>query len=217
MNLTDYTEKSTLSEGFGQQYRISKYIKDILNNWFADSRNIKDQRLLRLLYDRKGCLNKDCIKLGCAYDPDKIYAGTTPAVIVSVGDIVYKPRPINEPGNAAFNKNPMQAPIKHWSIKMIPIIVSVITQSYDGTLLLAQLLQLFLKMNCSVIQQDNNNIDAIDVQQVSAIQELPIGQAGNAKQLFACSITVPTASTLSWTTDTQGPVFKGVGVKTNIK
>lgn len=42
MNLTDYTEKSTLSEGFGQQYRISKYIKDILNNWFADSRNIKD-------------------------------------------------------------------------------------------------------------------------------------------------------------------------------
>lgn len=95
MNLTDYTEENTLKDGFGQQYRISKYIKDILNNWFADSRNIKDSRILRLLYDAKGNLNKDCIKLGCAFDPNKIYAGTTPAVVVSVGDITYMPRPIN--------------------------------------------------------------------------------------------------------------------------
>jgi hypothetical protein len=42
MNLTDYTEKSTLPDAFGQQSRVVKYIKDILNNFFADSRNIKD-------------------------------------------------------------------------------------------------------------------------------------------------------------------------------
>lgn len=40
MIVTDYTE--SVSQGAGQQYRIIKYIKDVLNNWFADSRNIKD-------------------------------------------------------------------------------------------------------------------------------------------------------------------------------
>ena len=95
MILTDYTEKSTLPQGFGQQYRIVKYIKDILNNFFADSRNIKDERLLHLMYDHKGNLNKDCLKVGCTFDPDSVYAGTTPAVIVGVGDITYSQRPIN--------------------------------------------------------------------------------------------------------------------------
>lgn len=215
--ITAYTEQSTLVDGFGQQYRVSKYIKDILNNWFADSRNIKDQRLLKLMYNRKGQLNKDCIKMGCAFDPDKTYAGTTPAVTVGVGDITYSQRPVNEPGNPQFGDNPMQAPIMFWSIKTIPIIISVITQSYDGTLLLAQLIQLFLKMNCNAIQSDCNNVTAIDVQQVGAIQELSMGQAGNAKQVFASSITVPVSSVLSWTSDTQGPVFKGIGLTNNIK
>ena len=109
----------------------------MLNNWFADPRNILDPRLVTLLYNNKGELNKDCIKLGCAFDPDKTYAGTTPAVIVSVGDITYAPRHINQPGNPDFGKNPMQAPIRDWSIKRIPIIISIITESYDGTLLLA--------------------------------------------------------------------------------
>lgn len=136
MNITDYTEQSTLSEGFGQQYRIVKYMKDILNNFFADSRNIKDPRLLKLMYDRKGNLNKDCIKVGCTFDPDTKYAGTTPAVIIGVGDISYAKRPINEPGNPAFRTNPLNSPTYEWRIKNIPVVVSVITESYDGTLLL---------------------------------------------------------------------------------
>ena len=170
MSVTDYTEENTLVEGFGQQYRISKYIKDVLNNWFSDRRNILDSRLVKLLYNSKGELSKDCIKLGCAFDPDKAYAGTTPAVIVSVGDITYRPRHINQPGNPDFGKNPMQAPIRDWNIKMIPIIISIITESYDGTLLLTELVEMFLKMNCSVIAQDINNISAIDVQQIGAVK-----------------------------------------------
>ena len=217
MSVTDYTEENTLVEGFGQQYRISKYIKDVLNNWFSDRRNILDSRLVKLLYNSKGELSKDCIKLGCAFDPDKAYAGTTPAVIVSVGDITYRPRHINQPGNPDFGKNPMQAPIRDWNIKMIPIIISIITESYDGTLLLTELVEMFLKMNCSVIAQDINNISAIDVQQIGAVKQVPLGQAGNAKQLFASNIVVPVASVLSWTSDTQGPVFRGIGLTTKTK
>ena len=76
---------------------------------------------------------------------------------------------------------------------------------------------MFLKMNCDSIQRDCNNITAIDVQQIGAIQELSMGQAGNAKQVFASSITVPVVSVLCWTSDTQGPVFKGIGLTNNIK
>lgn len=42
MIFTDYTWKSTFQNGYAQQYRIMKYFKDLLNNWFADKRNIKD-------------------------------------------------------------------------------------------------------------------------------------------------------------------------------
>ena len=216
MSTTDYTEKSTLFQGFGQQYRISKYIKDILNNWFADQTNILDPRIKKLMYT-KGQLSKDCLKLGCAFDPNKIYAGTTPAIIVSVGDITYSPRHINQPGNPTFSKNPMRSPILDWVIKNIPIIISVITESYDGTLLLTELVEMFLKMNRNVIAHDINNISAIDVQQVGAVKEVPMGQAGNAKQLFASNIVMPVASILSWTSDTQGPVFRGVGLTTKTK
>ena len=217
MILTDYTEKSTLPQGFGQQYRVVKYIKDIINNFFADSRNIKDQRILTLMYNHKGELNKDCLKVGCPFDPDSTYAGTTPAVVVGVGDISYSPRHINQGGNPAFVNNPMQAPVGDWRIKNIPVIISVITQSYDGTLLLTQLIQMFLTMNSNVIQQDCNNISAISVEGVSAIKQVPTGSAGNAKQLYMSNISVPIASVLSWTCDTQGPVFKGVNITNNIK
>lgn len=217
MILTDYTEKSTLPEGFGQQYRVVKYIKDIVNNFFADSRNIKDQRILSLMYNRKGDLNKDCIKVGCPFDPDSAYAGTTPAVVIGVGDISYSPRHINEGGNPQFASNPMKAPVGNWRIKNIPVIISVITQSYDGTLLLTQLIQMFLAMNSNAIQKDCNNVSAVTVDGVSAIKEVPIGSSGNAKQLYMSNISVSIASVLSWVCDTQGPVFKGVNTTNNFK
>lgn len=79
-----------------------KYIKDIIANWFADVRNIKDSRLVSLMYDRDGKLNRDCIKLGTPFDPDGTYAGTTPAVIISLGNVTYMQGPVNRAGNPAF-------------------------------------------------------------------------------------------------------------------
>lgn len=214
MNLTDYTEKSTLPDAFGQQSRVVKYIKDILNNFFADSRNIKDQRLVSLMYDPKGNLNKDCVKVGCAFSPDKRYQGTTPAIIISLGEISYMARPVNRGGNPQFGRNPMASPNLQWRIKQIPVIVSVVTQSYDGTILLAQLIQTFLMMNSQSIQSDCNNISSIAVMQVSAVQPVPNGQMGNAKQVYMSEISVAASSVLSWTHDTQGPVFRGLGLTT---
>lgn len=211
MIVTDYTQK--VSQGAGQQYRILKYIKDILNNWFADSRNIKDQRLLRLLYNSQGQLNKDCIRLGCAFDPQKAYAGTTPAIVVSLGDIQYSQRPVTVGMSRGFTQNPTQAILGHWRTKMIPIQVSVITQSYDGTVLLTQLLQLFLLTNSYAIAADCNGLSSFDVVGVQAPKELPPGQSGGAKYTFASNVSIQASSVVSWTQDTQGPVYKGMGIQ----
>lgn len=211
MIVTDYTE--SVSQGAGQQYRIIKYIKDVLNNWFADSRNIKDQRLLRLLYTPQGELNKDCIRLGCAFDPQKTYAGTTPAIVISLGDIQYSQRPVTMGMSSAFPNNPTEPIIGHWRTKIVPIQVSVITQSYDGTVLLTQLLQLFLLTNSYVIAADCNGLSSFDVQAVQAPKELPPGQSGNAKHVFASSVGIHASTIVSWKQDTQGPVFKGIGIQ----
>lgn len=214
---TDYTDKPTFQSGYAQQYRIQKYFKDILNNWFADSNNIKDPRILKLLYNSKGELNKDCIKTGCLYDPDGKYAGTTPAVVVGLGDIQYRHHPANRGGNVSFQSNRTQPPIYEWRLKVIPVSVTVITESYDETVLLTQLIQLFLTMNSVAIERDYNNLSSVAVMGVSAPQVIPSGQAGNAKQLFSSSISITASSALAWTFDTQGPVFKGITVTPNIK
>lgn len=213
MIFTDYTQKSTFQNGYAQQYRIMKYFKDLLNNWFADKRNIKDQRLVSLLYDANGNLNKDCFKTGTAFNPDGTYAGTTPAVVVSLGTITYQNRPINRAGNPQFLRNPMQPPVKQCRFKLIPIQITVITQSCDGTILLAELIQLFLAMNSQAIQQDTNALSFVNVNQVSSPQAVQPGSGGNAKQLYASTISVSTMSVLTWTTDTQGPVFNGYSMR----
>ena len=182
--ITDYTEQNTFKSGVSQQYRIMKYFRDILNNWFADQKNIKDQRLVYLLYDKEGNLNKDCIKTGTAFDSDKIYTGTTPAVIVSIGDITYSHRPLGSGTNIAFYNNPVQAQFCNFKIKNIPIQISIITQHHDGTVLLAQLIQTFLNINCDSFVQDNNSLSAVDVMSISKPQQLKASQAGNAKDLY---------------------------------
>lgn len=217
MIFTDYTDKPTFNSGYTQQYRIQKYFRDLINNWFADSRNIKDDRLLSLMYTPQGKLSKDCVKTGVPFDPNGIYAGTTPAIIVSLGDISYVHKPINRAGNSAFTHNPTQPMNKQVRYKMIPINISVITQSYDGTVLLAQLLELFFVMNSQSIQADCNSLSYVNVQGVSAPQAIKPGSNGNAKQLYACNISITTSGTVGWVHDTQGPVFRGITVSTKNK
>ena len=210
MIFTDYTQKSTMQYGYAQQYRTMKYFRDVLNNWFSDQRNIKDQRLISLLYDKDGNLSENCIRTGTIYGTDGVYAGTTPAVIVGLGDISYQQRSVNKGANPDFLKNPMQAPQKETRYKNIPIEITVITESCDGTILLTQLIQLFLTMNSEAIHYDMNTLSMVCVNGVSRPQAMKPGAEGNAKQLFSSTISVSTMCLLSWTVDTQGPVFNGV-------
>lgn len=216
---TDYTETDdTFKPGFGQQTRIVKYVRDILLNWFADSRNIKDSRLLPLLYDKKGNLNKGLIRVDTPFSQDKRFSGTTPAIIINRGAIQYDLQPVNSnPGNPKFYQNPTQAPIAQFRLKTFPLTVTVITESHDGTDLLAELVQLFLAMNYKVIRQDCPLLNAFKMTGVSQIQKLQQGQQGNAKQLYLTNITVLIGTHITWTQDTQGPVYGGFRAKTQFK
>lgn len=209
---TDYTESdNTFNVGFGQQTRIIKYIRDILLNWFADSRNIKDSRLLPLLYDRKGSLNKGLIKVDTPFNQDKRFSGTTPAVIINRGAIQYDLQPVNSnPGNPAFTNNPTNPIISQFRLKTFNVTITVITESHDGTDLLAELIQLFLAMNYKAIREDCPLLNAFKMLGVSQIQKLQQGQQGNAKQLYLTNITVLIGTHITWTEDTQGPVFNGI-------
>lgn len=70
-----------------QQYRLMKYFRDLLANWAADLDNIKDSRLHSIFRTRDGKINCSCFRLGTPFDKDSKYAGTTPAFIVSCGDV----------------------------------------------------------------------------------------------------------------------------------
>ena len=214
--ITDYTQKSTFIPGFPQQYRIMKYFKDILNNWFADSKNIEDERIALLLYDKKGELNKDCIKTGTAFNSDRMYTGTTPAIVISIGDISYTRRSIGPGTPLQYQINPMTPQVSDFRFKNIPVEITVITQNHDGTVLLAQLIQSFLEMNCQLFVQDNKSLSAVNVIGVSRPSQIKAGQAGNAKDLYASQISLNTVSALVWKKDSQGPVFKGL-TNINIK
>ena len=209
--LTDYTQHNTFQPGCGQQTRIVKYIRDLILNWLSQPRNIKDKRILSLLYLPNGELRPGCIKVDTPYDPDKAFAGTTPAIIISRGAIRYDIHPVNNNTvNPAFRQNRTQAPIAKFKLKTLPVNISVVTQSHDGTDLLAELLQLFLAMNCDAIRNDCQLLSYFDVDQISQITAIKPAQMGAAKQLYLCSIKLTVGSYITWTQDTQGPVFKGI-------
>lgn len=216
MIFTDYTDQSTFALGYSQQYRILKYFKDLLKNWFADSRNILDDRLLGLMYSNSGNLNPDCVKIGTIYNQDGIYAGTTPAIIISLGDIDFTGQHINSASNPAFSKNPTVPMISDFKFKSIPIGIHVITQSCDGTILLAELISNFVLVNTQAILKDQGILSQLRLARVSAPRQLKPGQQGNAKRVYQSTIQIQTTSIVVWDHDTQGPVFRGLSIATNL-
>lgn len=216
--LTDYTQQSTFQPGYGQQTRIVKYFRDLLLNWLAQPRNIKDKRILSMLYLPNGQLRPGCVKVDTPYDPDKAFAGTTPAIVVSRGPVKYDLSPVNtNPLNSDFINNPTQAMVGQFRLKTFPVNINVITQSHDGTDLIAELLQLFLVMNHQAIREDCSLLSFVQVGGVSEIQAVKPAEAGNAKQVYAASITLNVGTHVTWTQDTQGPVFTGIRLTANLK
>lgn len=209
MITTDYTNQNTFQSGIVQQYRLLKYIRDILINWFSDKRNIKDQRLHSLLY-KDDQLNIDCIKIGSPFNTDSIYSGTTPSVYVGLQNIQYLGNGVNKGGNPQFGINPMQAPIMQYRLKNINFQINVTTQSYDGTVLLTELIQMFLVVNSSYIESDCNALNYFRVTGLTPIEVVQPSQIGNSKQIYNQKINVATCGAVTWVEDTQGPVFRGI-------
>lgn len=207
--------QNTFRQDVFQQYRLVKYIRDLLLNWFSDSANIEDQRLASQLY-KKGKLNKQNIKIGTAYNHQNQFIGTTPSITVQIGDIQYQNLGINFQGNPNFLRNPMQAPTVNMKFKTIPIIISVTTQGYDSNMVLTQLIQMFLAANINFIQADCTMLDHSSIQKVTKPTPIKPGQAANAKQLYKSQIMLTAQGHVIWSTNTQGPVFQGISFNNNI-
>lgn len=213
--VTDYTsEIDTFQSGIFQQYRLKKYFRDVLLNWIAQPENILDKRIRKMLLTQSGDLKPNVLKIGTAFDKDSKYAGTTPAIVISGGAIQYAPREVTlGPANGVTGVP--QTAYGHSRRKAISITFTVITQDYDQTDLLSELLQLFLLQNANSIVKDCPMLSSFDVLKLDAPSAVETSM--QSKQVYSCSIATIATGYVCWTEDTQGPVFKGLIHKANFK
>jgi hypothetical protein len=214
MHSFDYTKEfnvDTLRDYPLQGYRLLHWLEDIITNWLSDPINIKDERLVSLL----GLNNIDdavlasmCIT-GTPYTADTKFAGSSPKIIVSLGGTDYVASPVitHKCVNALNGSIPAH---KGTKIKTTALKVSVYTESYDGTVLLAGLLEDFLAFSELQLLRDNGSISAFTVRGSSEISEIKQGSAANAKSLYTSTIMITVSGGIEWSTDVQGPVYRGV-------
>lgn len=212
-HIFDYTEnanKDTLCNYHLQSYRLLHWMEDIISNWLCDPINIKDERLSSLLGIadmREEDLSSLCT-VGTPYTPDMKRAGATPKIIVSVGNTTYPIDTVNRTSlvNSANGNIPYYTGFTYKSTEMK---VSVYTESYDGTLLLAGLLEEFLVTHAVEIASDNGALSSFEVVGATEISEIKQGSAANAKSIYGTTINISTSGSYRWSADTQGPVYRG--------
>lgn len=210
--VTDYTAKvDTLEPAIPSPYRLLKYMQGLLQNWASQQSNIQDQRLLGIFGSNQQIpQNIKCI-IGQAFDADGKYAGTTPAFIVSLTDTTYEARP-SFPGGDTTSVMQPNTRLLCSRRQIMQFNITIITQSYDATLLLSQILARFLIRNAMYIAQDCRMLQSLQILKVDAPNLVETKM--QSKQVYGAAIHGVTSSYLSWIVDTQGPVFKGVTVRT---
>lgn len=219
---TDYTAEArtdTLRGGAMQSYRLLHWLADILRNWFSDPINIKDERIARLLRLQDGDTDETLdalFDIGTPYSQESKKACTTPMILVGLGESKFLNNPLNITGGvtALNGARVMHAGAR---FKQTALTVAVITESYDGTVLLAGLIEDFLCINEMALAKDNGSISEFHVHGSTAPQEIKQGTASNAKPVYQTTISLSAVGGISWTTDTQGPVFRGLTMQTTLK
>jgi hypothetical protein len=93
----------------------------------------------------------------------------------------------------------------------------VVTEKYASTIALAELLEDFLLINEDLLKESNHSISEFHVTGVSEVKIENIGEGPHAKVVYEQNIGLYVVGGISWTTDTQGPVFRGVTQKVEIK
>lgn len=211
---TDYTKAEnddTMRRGGLSAYRLMHWLCNILQNFFSDPINIKDDRLQNLLWRQdKNDETKLYAKfdIGTAYAQNTIKANTTPMIVVFVGDTVHDNTGTNLAGGSPVGLNGARAMYQGHCTKIIPLNISITTESYDGTILLAGLIEDFLTVNEIQLLEDCQMIKSFKVVSVTAPKKTDDQNA--AKDTFQSFIQIQTSGSISWTTDTQGPVFRGI-------
>ena len=217
---TDYTQKGnpdSLQPGILTPYRLMYWMVDILKDFFADPINIKDERLQSLLWrqddDSDDARLHAVFDIGAGYAPTTVKAHTTPMMVVLVGDMTYVQPGVNLQGAFANALNGSVPMYQGNTLKMIPLYISVTTETYDGTLLLAGIIADFLTIHEKLLITDNRMLSTFKVQGITAPKKTD--DQAQAKDTFESIIQIATSGNLAWTVDTQGPVFRGVRLKPN--
>lgn len=220
---TDYTEQAnpdTLYGGALSSYRTLYWLKDILVNFLADPVNIKDDRICKILNMQNGATPEQLNALfdvGVAYSESTKKACTTPKIFISLGAKQYPARSINQVGTGVIadcGAIPMYLGVRH---KTINVIITVMTEVYDSTVVFTDLLEDFLLINEIELAQDNGMISEIHVTGVTEPQFINVGQSTHAKCIYVQKISLQITGGISWTTDTQGPVYRGMQQNINIE
>ena len=213
---TDYTKQAnpdTMYGGAMSSYRMLYWLKDILCNFMSDPVNIKDDRICKLLNMQDGATPEQLNALfdvGVAYSESTKKACTTPMIFISLGPRQYSVRGINFIGSepvSICNWKPMRQGCKH---KIINMVITIMTEKYDSTVVFTDLFEDFLLINEDLFKTDNGMISEFHVTGVSAPEMQQIGQSAHAKVIYVQKISVSAVGGISWTSDTQGPVFRGV-------
>ena len=223
MITTDYRQSSnpdTMKGGAITSYRMLYWLKDILCNFMSDPINIKDDRICKILNMQDGATPEKLnalFNVGVAYSPETAKACTTPQILISLGPRQYPGGSINQIGSppvAIGWSSPMYQGCKH---KVVNMIITIITEKHDSTVVFTDLIEDFLLINELNLVRDNGMISEFHVTGVSEPQFMQIGSSMNAKELYLQKISVTSVGGISWTTDTQGPVYRGVTQQVNIK
>lgn len=219
---TDYTEKATKDTLEGaplSRYRVGHWLIDVLKNFMSDPVNIYDERIRQLLRLQDGTNPDDCkalFRIEPPYSMDTRKAGTTPCILVSTGECSYPFTPINTgvPGTlGAINAQQMY---ERSVAKAITASVAIVTESCDGTSLLADIIEDFI-VKLALQLEDDGMVHNLEIAGSSAPQRIQPGGAANAKDLYQIVISLKTTGAMTWMIDTQGPVYRGVHGKMTVK
>lgn len=223
MQETDYTKANnpdTFKSGDFQPYRLLHWMKDILRNFFSSSINLKDERLCGLLNLQDGILPTELnamFRVGVPFNPKSIIkAGTTPAVIVSAADTSYPVPTLGAP--AGLNRTCLQGTARYHGAKhmLMHMQVIVAAETYDGALLLSDLIEAFLATHELELMADCKAISQFNVTGSQGPQEISVDQAGNAKSIYQSTISISLVGGLSWLSYEQGPLFRGMIVDIDV-
>lgn len=218
---TDYTtdgNQDTLQPGGFTAYRLMYWMVDILQNFFRDPINIKDERLQSLLWRQNDNSSEEKLRavfdISAGYSTSTQKANTTPKIVVLVGDITHDLNGLNLPSGAPTGLNGAMPMYYGMRIKVVPLQVSITTETYDGTLLLGGYIEDFLTTHEKLLQDDCGMLSSFQVLGMTAPQKT--NDPAQAKDTFESVIQIQTVGCIGWTVDTQGPVFRGIRASNDV-